>query len=238
MPAPGRSIGRYHPDMVAAGDVLLVFVKEPRPGAVKSRLAAAVGPERAAGVYKAIAEEAIRQTAPRGDEFARIFAFSPPEARESVAEWLPGATLVAQSEGDLGAKMSHAFEDAFARGARRVVLVGTDVPALTREDVVDAIESLDHEDLVLGPAADGGYYLLALKRPQPAVFEGIPWSTPQVLAATLGRAVRLGLSVRVLRTLGDVDTGEDLAADWTRIAPLLPDGLRREVARLIGKAGN
>jgi rSAM/selenodomain-associated transferase 1 len=221
-----------------AGDVLLVFVKEPRPGAVKSRLAAAIGPERAAGVYKAVAEEAIRRTAPRGDEFERLLVFSPSEARQAIAEWLHGETLVAQSEGDIGERMSHAFEDVFARGARRVVLVGTDVPALSRDDVVEAIESLDHEDVVLGPATDGGYYLLALKRPEPGLFAGIPWSTPQVLAATLDRAVRLGRSVRVLRTRGDVDTAEDLAADWTRIAPLLPEGLRREVARLIGKAGN
>jgi rSAM/selenodomain-associated transferase 1 len=220
------------------GDVLLVFVKEPLPGAVKSRLAAAIGPERAAGVYKAVAEEEIRRTAPRGDEFERLFVFSPEAAREAVAAWLPGERLLAQSGGDIGERMSRAFEEAFARGARRVVLVGTDVPALTREDVVEALESLDDQDVVLGPAADGGYYLVALRRPEPGLFQGIPWSTPQVLAATLDRAVRLGRSVRVLRTIGDVDTAEDLAAEWTRIAPLLPDGLRREVARLIGKAGS
>ena len=221
-----------------AGDVLVVFVKEPRPGAVKSRLAAAIGPECAAGVYQAVAEEAIRRTTPRGDEFERLFAFSPAAAGEALARWLPGEALAAQCEGDIGERMSRAFEDAFSRGARRVVLVGSDVPALTREDVVDAIESLDDQDVVLGPAADGGYYLLALKRPEPGLFDGIPWSTPQVLAATLDRAVRLGRSVRVLRTLGDVDTVEDLAGDWTRIAPLLPEGLRREVARLIRKAGS
>ena len=156
------------------GDVLLVFVKEPRPGAVKSRLAAAIGPERAAGVYKALAEEEIRRTAPRGDEFERLFSFSPPAAREAVAAWLPGETLVAQSEGDIGARMSRAFEDVFARGARRVALVGTDVPSLTREDVVEAIESLDDQEVVIGPATDGGYYLLALKRPDPVFSRASP----------------------------------------------------------------
>jgi uncharacterized protein len=218
------------------GDVLLVFVKEPRPGAVKSRLAASIGPERAARVYRAIAEEEIRRTAPRGDEFERRFVFSPPEARDRIAEWLPGEALVEQSEGDIGERMSRAFEEAFARGARRVVLVGTDVPALSREEVMEAIESLDDQDVVIGPALDGGYYLLALKRAEPGLFAGMPWSTPQVLTATLDRAVRLGRSVRVLHRLGDVDTAEHLAAHWRHIAPLLPEGLRDEVAVRIGKA--
>ena len=218
------------------GDVLLVFVKEPRPGAVKSRLAAAIGPDRAARVYKAIAEEEIRRTAPRDDEYQRRLVFSPPAARARIAEWLPGEALLEQSEGDIGERMARAFEEAFARGARRVVLVGTDVPALSREDVLEAIESLDDQDVVIGPATDGGYYLLALKRADRGLFQGIPWSTPQVLTATLDRAVRLGRSVRVLQTLGDVDTAEDLAADWRRVGPLLPEGLRREVAALIGKA--
>ena len=102
--------------------------------------------------------------------------------------------------------------------------------------MLEAIESLDHQDLVIGPATDGGYYLLALKRADPGLFQGVPWSTPQVLTATLDRAGRLGRSVRVLRTLGDVDTAEDLAADWGRIAPILPESLRREVAALVGKA--
>ena len=218
------------------GDVLLVFVKEPRPGAVKSRLAAAIGPDRAARVYQAIAEEAIRRTAPRGDEFQRLLVFSPPEARERIAEWLPGEALAEQSEGDIGERMARAFEESFARGARRVVLVGSDVPALSREDVMEAIESLDDQDVVIGPAADGGYYLLALKRADPGLFQGIEWSTPHVLTATLDRAVRLGRSVRVLHTLADVDTAEDLVADWRRIAPLLPEELRHEVAVRIGKA--
>src|SRR4051812_23773037 len=111
-----------------AGDVLLVFVKEPRPGAVKSRLAAAVGPERAAGGYRAIAEEEIRRTAPRGDEYDRVLVFAPPAARAGIAQWLPGETLLEQAEGSLGERMASAFADAFAGGARRAVLIGTDVP--------------------------------------------------------------------------------------------------------------
>ena len=221
---------------LALADVLNVFVKHPRPGAVKSRLAARIGPDRAAAVYRAIADEEIRRTAPRRDEYERLFFFAPPESRQDLEEWLPGQVLVPQVDGDLGTRMKSALAHAFGQGARRAALIGTDVPSLDREDVLGAFESLDEHDVVVGPATDGGYYLLATKRPEPELFRDVPWSTPQVLAATLDRAARLGRSVRVLRTLGDVDTPEDLAADWTRIARLLPEPLRQEVGGLIGRS--
>ena len=149
---------------LTGADVLAVFVKEPRPGTVKSRLAVAIGPEAAAGVYRAIAEEVMRRTAPRRDEYDRVVVFDPPSAGAAIGEWLglPAGALLPQSTGDIGARMERAFEDLFQRGARRVALVGTDVPALAFEDVLGALESLDEHDVVLGPATDGGYYLIAL----------------------------------------------------------------------------
>jgi rSAM/selenodomain-associated transferase 1 len=218
----------------ALADRLLVFLKEPRPGAVKSRLAAGIGAAAAAAVYRAIADEAIRRTAPRREEYERLFLFDPPASRPQIQAWLPGQTLVAQAGGDLGERMARAFADAFASGARRVALVGTDVPALSYEDVRDALESLDEHDVALGPATDGGYYLLALKRPEPELLRDVPWSTPDVLTTTLDRAARLGLSLRVLRTLGDIDTLEDLEAEWERIRPLLDEEMRQEIERTMG----
>ncbi|HUG53726.1 MAG TPA: TIGR04282 family arsenosugar biosynthesis glycosyltransferase [Vicinamibacteria bacterium] len=212
---------------------LIVFVKEPRPGAVKSRLAARIGAEAAAALYRAIADEEIRCTAPRGDEYERLFFFDPPAARAAMAAWLPGESLFPQPPGDLGQRMSAAFAEAFRLGARRVAIIGTDVPWAAREDVLDALEGLDEHDLVIGPATDGGYYLLALKRLEPGLFLDVPWSTPGVLAATLDRAAALSLGVRTLRTLGDLDTAEDVAADWRRLAPLLPAALRAELAALL-----
>jgi uncharacterized protein len=220
---------------LTGADVLAVFVKEPRPGAVKSRLAAAIGPEAAAGVYRAIAEEVMRRTAPRRDEYDRVVVFDPPSAGAAIGAWLgvPAGALVPQSTGDIGARMERAFEDLFRRGARRVALVGTDVPALGFEDVRGALESLDEHDVVLGPATDGGYYLIALKRPEPELFRGIAWSSGEVLAATLDRAARRDLSVRMLRAIGDVDTVEDLAAEWERIRPLLGDEMGQEIGRTL-----
>ena len=221
----------------AGTDVLAVFVKAPRPGTVKSRLAAAIGAEAAAAVYRVMAEEVVRRTAPRRDAYARVIVFDPPEAGGAVGDWLgvEAAVLTPQSTGDIGARMEHAFAALFQRGARRIALIGTDVPALAFEDVRGALESLDEHDVAIGPATDGGYYLIALKRPQPDLFRAISWSGPDVLANTLDRASGGDLSVRVLRTVGDVDTVEDLAAEWERIRPLLAEDVREEIERTMGR---
>ena len=202
-------------------DILLVFVKEPRPGAVKTRLVPALGAEHAAALYRALADEEIAQTAPRGREFERLFFFAPADARAALAAWLPGETLLPQEGKDLGARMSAAFDEAFRRGAARVAIVGTDAPFVSRVVVLDAFRALDDHDLVIGPAHDGGYCLLALRRAQPAIFEGIAWSTASVLRATLERAATLGLSTHRLEPLPDIDTLEDVRTEWRRLAPLL-----------------
>src|SRR5262249_13927519 len=148
---------------------------EPRPGRVKSRLAAGIGPDLAAAVARALAEHALRRTAPLRDEYERTVLFTPADAGEAIAEWLPGQDCGPQAEGDLGVRMAEAFAQSFRRGARRVALIGTDVPGITREDVLEALESLDAHDVAIGPAADGGYWLLALGDPAPGLFCDIPW---------------------------------------------------------------
>jgi len=202
-------------------DRLLVFVKAPRPGAVKTRLATALGDDGAARLYRVLAEEEIRRTTPRAGEYERIFFFTPEDARPEIERWLPGETLEPQQGQDLGERMSLAFASAFAAGARRVAIIGTDVPECGREHVREALRSLDDHDVVLGPTHDGGYYLIALDRPQPAFFQSIPWSTPSVLPATAERAGVLGLSVRMLDPLRDIDTLADLRAEWPRVRPLV-----------------
>jgi len=202
-------------------DILIVFVKEPRPGSAKTRLIPALGADAAAELYRRLAEEEIRRTVPRDDEYQRLFFFTPAQARSAMEAWLPGETLVVQEGRDLGARMAGAFAEAFARGARRVAIIGSDAPWVSRGVVGEAFRSLDDHDLVLGPASDGGYYLLALDRPRPGLFQGIAWSTPSVLAATLERAGVLGLTVRLLGALPDIDTLDDLRAEWLRVRPLV-----------------
>jgi rSAM/selenodomain-associated transferase 1 len=204
-----------------------VFVREPRPGAVKTRLAARVGEGPAAALYRAMAEQVLRRTDPRqppAAAYARRVVFTPAAARASVAAWLPGEALQAQEGQDLGARMAAAFSSAFAGGAERVALVGTDVPALSRAEVEGAFERLERADVVMGPAHDGGYYLLALARPQPELFRGVPWGSDAVASATERRAEALGLSLARLPVLHDVDTADDLRAAWPVLRPLLaPD---------------
>jgi rSAM/selenodomain-associated transferase 1 len=189
-----------------------VFVKHPAPGAVKTRLAAAVGPEAAARLYRSLAERVLEATTPRAGEYERLVFFHPREALAAMRAWLPGARLVAQGAGDLGARMSDAVARAFARGAGRVALVGSDAPGVSRETVVAALDALDAADVVIGPAEDGGYYLVALRAPRPELFAGVAWSTPSVRAQTLTQAAAAGLSVRELAPLRDVDTLQDLRA--------------------------
>lgn len=209
------------PPARVSGDRLIVFVKAPRPGSVKTRLAAALGAETAAQLYRLLADEEIRRTAPLGRGYRRTFLFAPAGAGAEVAAWLPGEELQPQSEGDLGQRMARAFADAFADGARRVVLIGTDTPRVSEAHVCRALTLLDEAELVLGPAEDGGYYLIGLMRPRPELFAGMAWSTPSVFAATLERAAQLGLSVRLLEPLADVDTLEDVRANWAELQPLL-----------------
>lgn len=218
-------------------DALLVFLKRPAAGEVKTRLAAALGSAVAADLYRVLAEEVVRRTAPREAEYARLLFFTPPEARGEMEAWLPGEAWLAQQGADLGARMDAAFAEAFRRGARRAALVGSDSPWVSRERVLEALRSLDDHDAVLGPASDGGYYLLALDRPRPELFQGIAWSTPSVFAATVERAGALGLAVRMLGVLPDVDTLDDVRAAWDRLHPLLAGRpqLAAAVARALGR---
>ncbi len=213
---------------------LIVFLKSPEPGAVKTRLVPLLGAQRAADLYRLLAEAGVRATTPTAGDYQRLFFFTPEAARDRVARWLPGETLVPQSAGDVGARMSSAFEEAFARGAGRVALVGSDVPWVTRQHVVEAFDALDTHDVAIGPALDGGYYLLALPRPRPELFEGVAWSTAGVLETTLDKADTLGLSVHQLTPLPDIDTPDDLRREWGRLAPLLAgSAVGGELARLL-----
>ena len=217
---------------------LIVFLKYPEPGAVKTRLVPLLGAETAAGLYRALCEEVLRTTVPRPGEYERLVFFSPPGAAEAVRAWLPGVRLLPQSGGDLGARMAAAFARAFGRGAERAAIVGTDSPAVSRETVAGALDALDGADVVVGPAEDGGYYLLALRQPRPELFDGMAWSTPAVLEATLARAGEAGLRVRQIARLRDVDLPGDLRAEWPRVRRLLearPE-LRQQIEERLARA--
>jgi uncharacterized protein len=186
---------------------------------VKTRLAGSIGAPAAADLYRALAEHVLEATTPFPGEYERLVFFDPPESLPAMREWLPGVRLMPQSGPDLGARMADAFARTFARGASRVAIIGTDALSVSRETVRVALSALDRADVVIGPTADGGYYLLALREPRPELFAGIAWSTPAVAAQTRARCA--GLVVRDLPVGRDVDTLEDLRAEWPAVQALL-----------------
>lgn len=200
--------------------MLLVFVREPEAGRVKTRLAAAIGDAAALRVYRRLAEHTLRAARALTAEGVEVRVhYAPADAGAAVRAWLgSGPAYLPQAEGDLGVRMGDAFARAFAAGAERVVIVGSDLPELSAPLLRRAFELLDGTAAVIGPARDGGYYLLGLRRMVGGIFDGIEWSTPGVLAATLQRLRAAGVDPAMLPALADVDTVDDLPPGWAESA--------------------
>ena len=206
---------------------VLVFVKAPVPGLVKTRLARSVGDATAAALYAAFGLDMIRSLVESGLQVHVVFA---PESPQSVYEdWLGrGYSMFPQQGDDLGERMADAFRHVFAQGAERAVLVGSDLPEMPPERVVDALTVLRGSAAVFGPAGDGGYYLAGFSKEgfEPRLFQGIAWSTDAVYSQTLKRMQELGVNAEELPVQRDVDTGEDLERlaatldEWRDHAPL------------------
>jgi len=185
-----------------------MLAREPVAGAVKTRLIPALGGAGAATLYRAFTEDLAAEL---GARFPTTVACEPtgarPYFRRLGARY--GLDLADQGEGDLGARMRRAAEDALA-GARRVVILGSDAPTLPMDTVRAAFSALRGHRIVLGPSLDGGYYLLGLRLPVPDVFTRMPWGSARVFARTLTRLRRLGVAPALLSPWYDVDTGDDV----------------------------
>ena len=192
--------------------VTLVFVRAPELGRVKTRLAAALGDDGALRVYRRLAEHTVREAREVGGEL-RVH-FTPAERDAEVRAWLGDAVYIPQAAGDLGTRMEAAFRAAFDAGAERVVIIGSDLPDLSAALLRRAFDALASHPAVLGPARDGGYYLLGMTSLIPGIFHDIPWSTATVLARTLERLRAAGIEPVLLDTLTDVDEVEDLPDGW------------------------
>ena len=192
-------------------EALIIFCKAPRPGFVKTRLAASLGPQIACQCYETLAETVCRQL--QGMERVEL-RFTPDDARGEISRWKkrPSWRTEPQGPGDLGDRLSRTFDSCFAAGVERVVVIGTDTPELGEADIREAFLALGDVDLVLGPSEDGGYWLIGLAEPHPELFENQEWGTDRVCQETLFRAQVRGLQSRLLRVLPDIDTEED----WNR----------------------
>ncbi|WP_022834481.1 TIGR04282 family arsenosugar biosynthesis glycosyltransferase [Salisaeta longa] len=183
-------------------DALIVFAKPPEPGAVKTRLTTLLSDEEAAALYAAFLEDALRQYAALAAD-VRLYLTD-----ASAALPVPDRVGVHEQSGaGLGARMHTAFQETFAAGYARAVIIGTDHPTLPSARIRRAFDALRPAPAVaLGPSADGGFYLLGLTAPQPALFAGMTYSHDEVFAETRRRAEGLDARLTVLPEWYDVDT--------------------------------
>ncbi len=203
---------------MTATDQLILFTRYPEAGIAKTRLIPALGPEGAADLQRRMTAHAIAAAS----EWARPRKQTLEVRFEGGSEglmrtWLGGEHHYRrQGEGDIGTRMRRALADAFGRGALRAVLIGSDIPGITVTILASAFDHLHAADLVLGPAADGGYYLAGLRHSAWAgagdeLFSDVPWGTERVLAVTRDKIAALGLQTVFLETLADIDRPEDLS---------------------------
>ncbi len=230
------------PDALRArpDSALIIFAKAPIPGQVKTRLCPPLSPDEAASLHGSFVLDILEKTRGGASQkfdvrsstlkdkkgqtsnleprtsglFDRFLACipSPDHVFFKILEERHGVRLIAQAGADLGARMARALADIFAQGYRRALVIGTDLPTLPGSVIGEALTLLDTHDLVLGPAQDGGYYLIGLRKPAPELFAGIPWSTGRVLALTQTKASAAGLKTALLPIRRDIDTIDDLKA--------------------------
>lgn len=189
-------------------NLLLYFVKYPQPGKVKTRLAKTLGDTEAAERYRHLAEDNLKAFAPLHAQglLKGVIAFDPADKRREIENWLSSHYEYLPQEGeDLGERLTHAFSFAFNQGYKRVVALGSDTLKLNSNHIRQSLDVLERYDVVLGPAGDGGYYLIGLSAARPLLFKNIPWSTPGVLSATLQQIKKEKLSHYLLDTLEDLD---------------------------------
>ena len=193
--------------------VILLFVKYPEPRAVKTRLASAIGPQEAAGLYGHFVQDTLLHLDSLGIPF-RI-CFLPAGKKRDITAWLGDTYQYRPQRGrDLGQRMKHAFMEVFSEDYRGAILIGADLPDLPSSIFKEALDSLRSHEVVLGPSVDGGYYLIGFRDNTlvPAVFEGIPWGTEHVFRDTLSKLRDHKRGVYILPPWNDVDTIEDLKA--------------------------
>lgn len=189
-------------------NVLLIFVKNPEKGKVKTRLAKKVGDEKALVVYQRLLE--ITQKVTQSLDCDRQVWYSDFIDREDRWEEKEYENRL-QSGENLGIRMKKAFRKAFENGYKKAVIIGSDCAELTDGIIKQAFQVLDDSEVVIGPSKDGGYYLLGMSSFYPQLFENIKWSTPTVCEKTIAKVKSLDLSLQLMPKLNDIDTEQDLA---------------------------
>jgi rSAM/selenodomain-associated transferase 1 len=192
---------------------LIVFLRYPEKGKVKTRLAATTSEDFAQQWYRKCVDKIISEIDKTPNIETNIF-YSIIKEKEKVIKWLGNKYIYYDQKGsDLGARMQNAFFKVFANNSGKAIIIGTDIPDLNHNILSDAFELLDNNDIVLGPSVDGGYYLLGMNRLHNSLFEGIEFSTATVLSETISKIDKLGLTFSMLPKLQDIDIEDDLV-NW------------------------
>jgi uncharacterized protein len=209
---------------MANNENILFFVRYPQAGAVKTRLAAEVGADTAQQLYSAFVLDVLKQLRETRTNVS-VF-YEPADMGAAIRQWLgEGLAYFPQEGDDIGERMQRAFGQSFDAGFTKAVLVGSDIPELTRLYVEDAFAALEFDDAVIGPATDGGYYLIGFEDAgfTPEVFDSMPWGLPDVFERTMAVLKEFQSKVHQLPPLADIDVKADLEG----LAQRLSDGSSR-----------
>lgn len=186
---------------------LVIFVRNPVTGQVKTRLAKDIGDERALAIYLQLLQHTLEIT--RSLSF-RKFIYYADEVSDYDLWSVPGYTKRKQRGNDLGERMLNAFKELFDQGFTRIIIIGSDCLQLKTDTLEKAVALLESNSAVIGPASDGGYYLLGLTKFYPDLFIDKPWSTNKVFAKTIDDLINQGISYTLLEELNDIDDATDL----------------------------
>tara|TARA_B100000795_G_scaffold229836_1_gene187040 strand:- start:886 stop:1485 length:600 start_codon:yes stop_codon:yes gene_type:complete len=196
---------------------IIIFVKNPELGKVKSRLANSIGEEGALKVYKYLLEFTHRII--KNTNADQLFLFHNEKIIEANKWSILNCENKVQISGSLGEKMKNSFEFVFSKGFDNVVILGSDCLEITSKIINEGFSKLENTNVVIGPAKDGGYYLLGLNKVIPSLFKNMPWSASDLLVETIKKITKEKLNYKLLPVLSDVDYLEDLEGklDWTKL---------------------
>jgi len=197
---------------------LIIFAKAPRSGKVKTRLSPYLDDEGRMEVCRRLLERTVNLLGSLEGIDTRI-CYSPPDAEEYFLRF--GLEVYPQQGEDIGMRMYHAIESTLSEGYGRAVLVGADIPGLAPPIIMNALDLLARHDVVFGPAEDGGYFLVGLRRPVKEIFEGVEWSSSATLSQSVSAAEGCGMKVALTAPLPDMDTIDDLLRERELFADIL-----------------
>jgi rSAM/selenodomain-associated transferase 1 len=188
-------------------DAIIILAKAPLPKHVKTRLMGHLTDEERLNLYESLLKETVKKlTGIEGVD--TLICYWPMDAKDYFMQF--GLEIFPQSDGDIGTRMFNALKKVFDMSYKKAVIVGVDIPDLSSEPALKALEMLDKKDIVFGPSFDGGYYMVGMKKPLREIFEDIEWSTKATLKQSIEKASEQGYNLHFTETLLDIDTPDDL----------------------------